>query len=75
MPSASGGKARVSAAARLVLAAGMPPSEVADKLVTKIRSGTGLYLLTDHEWDPQIIARHEAILAGAVGPVIPGGAQ
>lgn len=58
-----------------VLAAGMPPSEVADKLVTKIRSGTGLYLLTDHEWDPQIIARHEAILAGAVGPVIPGGAQ
>jgi NAD(P)-dependent dehydrogenase (short-subunit alcohol dehydrogenase family) len=47
-----------------VLAAGMPPSEVADKLVTAI-GGDGLYLLTDHEWDPQIIARHEAIMAGA----------
>jgi NAD(P)-dependent dehydrogenase (short-subunit alcohol dehydrogenase family) len=54
-----------------VLAAGMPPSEVADKLVTAIR-GDGLYLLTDHEWDPQVIARHEAIIAGAVGPVVPG---
>lgn len=56
-----------------VLSAGMPPSEVADKLVTAIR-GDGLYLLTDHEWDPQIIKRHEAILAGAVGPVpvVPG---
>jgi NAD(P)-dependent dehydrogenase (short-subunit alcohol dehydrogenase family) len=50
-----------------VLAAGMPPSEVADKLVNAIR-GDGLYLLTDHEWDPQIVARHEAIMAGAVGP-------
>ena len=56
-----------------VLAAGMPPSEVARKLVTAIR-GDGLYLLTDHEWDPQVIARHEAIMAGAVGPVSPGGA-
>jgi hypothetical protein len=46
-----------------VLAAGMPPSEVADKLVTAIR-GDGLYLLTDHEWDPQVIARHEAIIHG-----------
>jgi NAD(P)-dependent dehydrogenase (short-subunit alcohol dehydrogenase family) len=51
----------------LVLAAGMPPSEVADKVVTKVR-GDGLYLLTDHEWDDQVIARHEAIIASAVGP-------
>jgi NAD(P)-dependent dehydrogenase (short-subunit alcohol dehydrogenase family) len=43
------------------LAAGMPPAEVADKLVTAIRDG-GLYLLTDHEWDEQITRRHEAIL-------------
>jgi NAD(P)-dependent dehydrogenase (short-subunit alcohol dehydrogenase family) len=57
-----------------VLSAGMPPSEVADKLVTAIR-GDGLYLLTDHEWDPQIVSRHEAILAAAVGPVVSGGAQ
>jgi NAD(P)-dependent dehydrogenase (short-subunit alcohol dehydrogenase family) len=56
-----------------VLAAGMPPSEVADKLVTAIR-GDGLYLLTDHEWDPQIVSRHEAIMAAAVGPVVSGGA-
>jgi NAD(P)-dependent dehydrogenase (short-subunit alcohol dehydrogenase family) len=56
-----------------VLAAGMPPSAVADKLVTAIR-GDGLYLLTDHEWDPQIIARHEAILAGAAGPRAAGSA-
>jgi len=54
-----------------VLAEGMPPSEVADKLVTAIR-GDGLYLLTDHEWDPQVIARHEAIMAGAVGPMVKG---
>jgi NAD(P)-dependent dehydrogenase (short-subunit alcohol dehydrogenase family) len=46
------------------LAAGMPPAEVADKLVTAIRGG-GLYLLTDHEWDEQIIRRHEAILDSA----------
>lgn len=50
----------------LVLAAGMPPAEVADKVVTKVR-GDGLYLLTDHEWDDQVIARHEAIIASAVG--------
>jgi NAD(P)-dependent dehydrogenase (short-subunit alcohol dehydrogenase family) len=49
-----------------VLAAGMPPAEVADRLVTAIRGG-GLYLLTDHEWDDQVIARHEAIIASAVG--------
>ena len=55
----------------LVLAAGMPPSEVADKVVTKVRGAgqhgsDGLYLLTDHEWDDQVIARHEAIIASAV---------
>jgi len=54
-----------------VLAAGMPPSEVAAKLVAAITTGDGLYLLTDHEWDPQIIARHEAIMASAVGPAFP----
>jgi len=53
----------------LVLAVGMPPSEVADKVVAKVRgTGDGLYLLTDHEWDDQVIARHEAIIASAVGP-------
>jgi hypothetical protein len=62
-----------------VLATGMPPSQVADKLVTAIRGG-GLYLLTDHEWDSQVVARHEAIMAGAVGPLVTendadGGAQ
>jgi NAD(P)-dependent dehydrogenase (short-subunit alcohol dehydrogenase family) len=55
----------------LVLAAGMPPSEVADKVVAKVRGSAGqnegLYLLTDHEWDDQVIARHEAIIASAVG--------
>ena len=53
----------------LVLAAGMPPSEVAGKVVAKVRgTGDGLYLLTDHEWDDQVIARHEAIIASAVRP-------
>jgi NAD(P)-dependent dehydrogenase (short-subunit alcohol dehydrogenase family) len=47
-----------------ILQKGMPPSEVADKLVTAIRSGAR-YLLTDHEWDNQVIARHNAILDGA----------
>jgi short-subunit dehydrogenase len=49
-----------------VLAAGMPPSEVAERLVTAIR-GDGLYLLTDTEWNDQVIARHQAIIASAVG--------
>jgi short-subunit dehydrogenase len=48
------------------LAGGMPPTEVANRLVAAIRGG-GLYLLTDHEWDDQVIARHEAIIASAVG--------
>ncbi|MBX6355231.1 MAG: SDR family NAD(P)-dependent oxidoreductase [Micromonosporaceae bacterium] len=50
-----------------VLANGMPPEEVADKLVAAIRANAA-YLLTDHEWDERIISRHRAILAGAVGP-------
>jgi NAD(P)-dependent dehydrogenase (short-subunit alcohol dehydrogenase family) len=51
-----------------LLAAGMPPAEVAGNLVTAVRNGT-LYLLTDHEWDERILARHRAIMDGAVGPV------
>ncbi|HWG00636.1 MAG TPA: alcohol dehydrogenase catalytic domain-containing protein, partial [Trebonia sp.] len=50
-PLGSCGKCRICARG---LAAGMPPSEVADKLVNAIR-GDGLYQLTDHEWDPQIV--------------------
>ena len=53
------------------LSKGMPPSEVADKLVTAVREGA-LYLLTDHEWDSRVVARHEAIMAGAVGPAATG---
>jgi NAD(P)-dependent dehydrogenase (short-subunit alcohol dehydrogenase family) len=53
------------------LSKGMPPSEVADKLVTAVRDNA-LYLLTDHEWDSRVVARHEAILAGAVGPASTG---
>jgi len=49
-----------------LLAAGMQPAEVAGQLVTAVRSGT-LYLLTDHEWDDRITARHRAIMDGAVG--------
>jgi NAD(P)-dependent dehydrogenase (short-subunit alcohol dehydrogenase family) len=54
-----------------VLSAGMPPSEVADLLVTAVRANQ-LYLLTDHEWDSRVVGRHEAILAGAVGPAATG---
>ena len=49
----------------------MPPSEVASLLVTAVRENKQ-YLLTDHEWDTRIIARNEAILAGAVGPASTG---
>ena len=52
-----------------LLAEGMSPAEVADKLMEAIRTNS-LYLLTDHEWDELIIARHRAILAGAVGPTV-----
>jgi NAD(P)-dependent dehydrogenase (short-subunit alcohol dehydrogenase family) len=54
-----------------VLSKGMPPSEVADKVVTAVREKQK-YLLTDHEWDSRIIARHDAIMAGAVGPASTG---
>jgi NAD(P)-dependent dehydrogenase (short-subunit alcohol dehydrogenase family) len=54
-----------------VLSKGMPPSEVADKVVTAVREKQP-YLLTDHEWDSRIVSRHEAILAGAVGPAATG---
>jgi NAD(P)-dependent dehydrogenase (short-subunit alcohol dehydrogenase family) len=53
------------------LSKGMPPAEVADKLVTAVRENA-LYLLTDHEWDSRVAARHEAIMAGAVGPASTG---
>jgi NAD(P)-dependent dehydrogenase (short-subunit alcohol dehydrogenase family) len=67
--SASGASLRDSMHA--TLSKGMPPSEVADLLVTAVRENK-LYLLTDHEWDTRVIARHEAILAGAVGPASTG---
>jgi NAD(P)-dependent dehydrogenase (short-subunit alcohol dehydrogenase family) len=53
------------------LSKGMPPSEVASLLVTAVRENK-LYLLTDHEWDSRVVARHEAIMAGAVGPASTG---
>ena len=53
-----------------VLADGMAPAEVADKLMRAIRSNA-LYLLTDHEWDELIVTRHRAVLNGAVGPAMP----
>lgn len=54
-----------------VLSSGMQPSEVASLLVSAVRANQ-LYLLTDHEWDSRVVARHEAILAGAVGPAATG---
>jgi NAD(P)-dependent dehydrogenase (short-subunit alcohol dehydrogenase family) len=50
------------------LAAGMPPAQVAALVVDAIRTGAP-YLLTDHDWDDRIVQRHQAILAGAVGPL------
>ncbi len=50
------------------LAAGMPPEQVATLVVDAIRTGAP-YLLTDHAWDDRIIGRHQAILAGAAGPL------
>ena len=55
-----------------LLAAGMSPAEVADKLMHAIRSNS-LYLLTDHTWDELIVERHRAILAGAVGAAVTEG--
>ena len=40
-------------------------------VVTAVREDA-LYLLTDHEWDSRVVARHEAIMAGAVGPASTG---
>jgi NAD(P)-dependent dehydrogenase (short-subunit alcohol dehydrogenase family) len=67
--SASGAALRESMHA--TLSKGMPPSQVADKLVTAVRENA-LYLLTDHEWDSRVVGRHEAIMAGAVGPAATG---
>jgi NAD(P)-dependent dehydrogenase (short-subunit alcohol dehydrogenase family) len=53
------------------LSKGMPASEVADLLVTAVRQNQ-LYLLTDHEWDARAVSRHQAIMAGAVGPASTG---
>ena len=50
------------------LAAGMPPAQVAALVVDAISAGAP-YLLTDHNWDDRIVQRHQAILAGAVGPL------
>jgi NAD(P)-dependent dehydrogenase (short-subunit alcohol dehydrogenase family) len=52
------------------LAAGMPPAEVAAKLVDAVRTGTR-YLLTDHDWDPRIQERHESIMGRSAGPLAP----
>jgi NAD(P)-dependent dehydrogenase (short-subunit alcohol dehydrogenase family) len=57
-----------------MLAEGMSPADVADKLMQAIRFNS-MYLLTDHEWDELIIQRHRAILAGAVGPAGTTGAD
>jgi NAD(P)-dependent dehydrogenase (short-subunit alcohol dehydrogenase family) len=54
------------------LATGIPPAQVAALVVDAIRTGAR-YLLTDHDWDDRIIARHESILAGAVGPLVTRG--
>jgi NAD(P)-dependent dehydrogenase (short-subunit alcohol dehydrogenase family) len=67
--SASGAELREKMHA--TLSKGMPAAEVADKLVTAVREGA-LYLLTDHEWDSRVQARHSAIMAGAVGPASTG---
>jgi NAD(P)-dependent dehydrogenase (short-subunit alcohol dehydrogenase family) len=48
------------------LAAGMPPADVAIKLVAAVRAGTR-YLLTDHDWDPRIQERHDSIMGSAAG--------
>jgi NAD(P)-dependent dehydrogenase (short-subunit alcohol dehydrogenase family) len=48
-----------------VLSEGMSPDEVAEKVVDAVRRDAP-YLLTDHDWDERVIARHKAIMAGAV---------
>jgi NAD(P)-dependent dehydrogenase (short-subunit alcohol dehydrogenase family) len=46
------------------LASGMPPAVVAEYVMRGIREER-LYILTDHDWDEQIVARHEAIMRAA----------
>lgn len=55
------------------LASGMPPSVVAEHVLRAIREER-LYVLTDHDWDDQINARHEEILAGPDPEIAPGNA-
>ncbi len=43
------------------LSQGMAPREVAEILFQAIEEGR-LYVLTDHDWDDQIVARHQEIL-------------
>jgi NAD(P)-dependent dehydrogenase (short-subunit alcohol dehydrogenase family) len=52
------------------LAAGMPPAEVAAKLVDAVRTGAR-YLLTDQDWDARIRERHDSIMASVVAPLAP----
>ena len=44
------------------LSEGMPPSEVAEILFEAIKEDR-LYVLADHDWDAQIVARNEEILS------------
>jgi NAD(P)-dependent dehydrogenase (short-subunit alcohol dehydrogenase family) len=53
------------------LAEGMPPSEVAEILFEAIREER-LYVLTDHDWDAQIVARNEEILSPRARGAEPG---
>jgi hypothetical protein len=46
------------------LAQGMSPMEVGRQLVEAIRENR-LYVLTDHEWDPQVGSRAINILTGS----------
>jgi NAD(P)-dependent dehydrogenase (short-subunit alcohol dehydrogenase family) len=52
------------------LSQGMPPSEVARQVVELGIKGNRLYLLTDHDWDPQVGARAINILTGT-NPTLP----
>ncbi|WP_369137764.1 SDR family NAD(P)-dependent oxidoreductase [Modestobacter versicolor] len=49
------------------LSEGMSPDTVAALLVDAVRRNAP-YLLTDHEWDDRVQARHDAIMAAAVDP-------
>ena len=52
------------------LSQGMPPSEVARQVVELGIKQNKLYLLTDHDWDPQVGARAINILTGT-NPTLP----